>query len=298
MTQQKSFRDRLPFPVASIMLILYLTFLGAEYLMFGTPIHIYEIIECFLLLSLAILMMVKFPNAGITISLGLYLLFCTYVFFIQLLNGVYFYMLGEVYGIIEIICRMLPLIGLLCLTLQSISTYTNLKLSFLNAIWFLPSLFSFTRYTLWLIQFFGNIRYIDVEDIFISLPIQLFYCLFVLLAGKWLADVSRIKHPDPNRPNETVYNFRAPQPNYVQPPVSPYAPQPPMPPVPPMPRVPVAPFGAPAPQAPFVPPIAAPAPQSAAQDPVEELKRYKDLLDDGIITQEEYDAKKKQILNL
>ena len=30
----------------------------------------------------------------------------------------------------------------------------------------------------------------------------------------------------------------------------------------------------------------------------DELKKYKELLDSGIITQEEFDAKKKQILNL
>ena len=30
----------------------------------------------------------------------------------------------------------------------------------------------------------------------------------------------------------------------------------------------------------------------------EELKKYKDLLDAGIITQEEFDAKKKQLLGL
>jgi predicted Zn-dependent peptidase len=30
----------------------------------------------------------------------------------------------------------------------------------------------------------------------------------------------------------------------------------------------------------------------------DELKKYKDLLDQGIITQEEFDAKKKQILGL
>lgn len=32
--------------------------------------------------------------------------------------------------------------------------------------------------------------------------------------------------------------------------------------------------------------------------PVEELKKYKELLDGGIITQEEFDAKKKQLLGL
>ncbi|MBR3588760.1 MAG: SHOCT domain-containing protein [Clostridia bacterium] len=30
----------------------------------------------------------------------------------------------------------------------------------------------------------------------------------------------------------------------------------------------------------------------------DELKKYKDLLDNGVITQEEFDAKKKQLLNL
>ena len=32
--------------------------------------------------------------------------------------------------------------------------------------------------------------------------------------------------------------------------------------------------------------------------PADDLKKYKELLDSGAITQEEYDAKKKQILNL
>lgn len=37
---------------------------------------------------------------------------------------------------------------------------------------------------------------------------------------------------------------------------------------------------------------------SAASDPAEELRKYKSLLDDGIISQEEFDAKKKQLLGL
>ena len=35
-----------------------------------------------------------------------------------------------------------------------------------------------------------------------------------------------------------------------------------------------------------------------ALSPAEELKKFKDLLDQGIITQEEFDAKKKQLLGL
>ncbi|MBO5652993.1 MAG: SHOCT domain-containing protein, partial [Clostridia bacterium] len=35
-----------------------------------------------------------------------------------------------------------------------------------------------------------------------------------------------------------------------------------------------------------------------ASSNAEELKKYKDLLDAGIITQEEFDAKKKQLLGL
>ncbi len=49
-------------------------------------------------------------------------------------------------------------------------------------------------------------------------------------------------------------------------------------------------------------PAAEPAPaaaqQGAAKDVMEELKGYKALLDDGVITQEDYDAKKKQLLGL
>jgi hypothetical protein len=36
----------------------------------------------------------------------------------------------------------------------------------------------------------------------------------------------------------------------------------------------------------------------APQSEADELKKYKDLLDSGIITQEEFDAKKKQLLGL
>jgi len=45
---------------------------------------------------------------------------------------------------------------------------------------------------------------------------------------------------------------------------------------------------------------ASPAPASSApvQDVTEQLKKYKELLDAGIITQEEFDAKKKQLLDL
>ena len=37
---------------------------------------------------------------------------------------------------------------------------------------------------------------------------------------------------------------------------------------------------------------------SQAASPVDELRKYKQLLDDGIITQAEFDAKKKQLLGL
>ena len=42
--------------------------------------------------------------------------------------------------------------------------------------------------------------------------------------------------------------------------------------------------------------ISAPVQQTAS--PAEELKKFKELLDMGAITQEEFDAKKKQILGL
>jgi uncharacterized membrane protein len=44
----------------------------------------------------------------------------------------------------------------------------------------------------------------------------------------------------------------------------------------------------------------APAQQTTAQQssPADELKKYKELLDSGAITQEEYDAKKKELLGL
>ena len=40
------------------------------------------------------------------------------------------------------------------------------------------------------------------------------------------------------------------------------------------------------------------APAAPAVDETEQLKKYKELLDMGIITQEEFDAKKKQLLGL
>ena len=43
---------------------------------------------------------------------------------------------------------------------------------------------------------------------------------------------------------------------------------------------------------------AAPVKQEATTSNADELKKYKDLLDAGIITQEEFDAKKKQLLGL
>lgn len=43
---------------------------------------------------------------------------------------------------------------------------------------------------------------------------------------------------------------------------------------------------------------AAPAAQSAAEDPVEQIKRYKALLDSGAITEEEFAAKKRQLLGI
>ena len=39
-------------------------------------------------------------------------------------------------------------------------------------------------------------------------------------------------------------------------------------------------------------------PEIKPTDSIEELQRYKELLDTGVITQEEFDAKKKQLLGL
>ena len=47
---------------------------------------------------------------------------------------------------------------------------------------------------------------------------------------------------------------------------------------------------------PYAPP-AAPAAPSSSPSPVDELQRYKDLLDRGVISQEEYDAVKAKLLN-
>ncbi len=40
------------------------------------------------------------------------------------------------------------------------------------------------------------------------------------------------------------------------------------------------------------------APQGGGVDPVEELQKYKSLLDQGILTQDEFDKKKKELLGL
>ncbi len=76
------------------------------------------------------------------------------------------------------------------------------------------------------------------------------------------------------------------QQRYNQAPQAPQAPSYQAPQAPEVPQVPEA------PQAPEVPA----APAAPAADPVAELKKYKDLLDLGVITQEEFDAKKRQIL--
>lgn len=51
------------------------------------------------------------------------------------------------------------------------------------------------------------------------------------------------------------------------------------------------------PYTPPAPPPAAPAAPSSSPSPVDELQRYKDLLDQGAISQEEYDAVKAKLLN-
>ncbi|MBQ1535200.1 MAG: SHOCT domain-containing protein, partial [Ruminococcus sp.] len=38
--------------------------------------------------------------------------------------------------------------------------------------------------------------------------------------------------------------------------------------------------------------------QSPQQTSIDDLKRYKELLDSGAITEEEYESKKKQLLNI
>ncbi len=305
MIQQKSFRDRLPFPAASILIFLYLTFniinrfindivyrrewfdgyYWNDFEPWYTTLSIDGWLWLVLLFTLAVLLLVKIPNVGITVTLGLIAALNMYWFVI---NTEY---LSFYYFNINIATQIISIIALLLLTVHSISTYTNVSMSFCNAIWFMPGLLEFTNFTLLLINWATNGA--DVEYVLRYSLTTLFYSLLILFIGKWLADVSEIKHPDPNRVNETAYNFRAPQPSFVrppvvpQPPVSPYVPQPPMP---PMPRVPVAPVVTPAPQAPFVP--------QPAPDPMQELTKYKEMLDNGLITEDEYNAKKKQILNL
>lgn len=45
-------------------------------------------------------------------------------------------------------------------------------------------------------------------------------------------------------------------------------------------------------------PVAAAAAPAQEADPVEQIMRFKGLLDQGIITQEEFDAKKRQLMGL
>ncbi len=305
MIQQKSFRDTLPFPAASIMAFLYLTFYFI--LRFFQPrvydfsyamswvdyITIYQWVFIFLIFTLAILMLVKIPNVGITITLGIISLIQIYWGVLDIphyANGWFDgrFEVYELYGITGIF----DIIIFLMLTVQSISTYSNAKMTFFNAVWFLSGLLQFTSFT---IQIMLGFESRNVAMLLLSSVVELFYALFIMLTGRWLADVARAKHPDPNRPNDTVYNFREPKVTFVQPPVPPFVPQPPAVPVPPMPRVPVAPVVPPVSVAPIVP---QPQPQTTAKDPVQELTRYKGMLDNGLITEEEYNAKKKQILNL
>ncbi len=56
--------------------------------------------------------------------------------------------------------------------------------------------------------------------------------------------------------------------------------------------------GAQTPKAPQTPPSPTQTPSVPNVDIAEEIKKYKDLLDSGALTQEEFDAKKKQLLNL
>ena len=49
-------------------------------------------------------------------------------------------------------------------------------------------------------------------------------------------------------------------------------------------------------QAAAAPPPAAPAPEAGGEDMVTQLTNLKKLLDDGVLTQEEFDAQKQKIL--
>lgn len=83
------------------------------------------------------------------------------------------------------------------------------------------------------------------------------------------------------------YQAAAPQ-AAPQPAPAPQAPQ----------AAPAAPWAGAVPQAPQAPQAAAPAAGGLQPETVEALKQLKDLLDAGILTQEEFDGKKKQLLGL
>lgn len=100
--------------------------------------------------------------------------------------------------------------------------------------------------------------------------------------------------PNAYMPPMQGYTAQPAQP-YAQPvaPVQAYAPVQPVAPV--QPTAPVQPYAPAAPSVEYAQPAA---PVNSTPDVAEEIKNLKELLDSGVITQEDYDAKKKQILGL
>ena len=92
----------------------------------------------------------------------------------------------------------------------------------------------------------------------------------LFFAGHWLSKVAKIRHPEPIKAPVAPAPAASPANNPVAPasvasPVNTYQPY---------------------------------APVNAKPDEATELKRYRDMLNEGLITQEDYDAKKKEILGL
>jgi|GEM_PF-1602826 len=199
-------------------------------------------------------------------------------------------------------------IGWLLLTLLAVLLACNAKGGL--KIWFLPGLFFAVALTLLLVaeitRIVDNSSWIidpyRYDNLGFNLAYEFIFPFFNLLKsvlllfaafsmGKWFYAMADLK----------AFHAKHNPVRYA--PVPPRPPVPPMAPVPPMPpRVPMSPVP-PVPPAPTFRPAA---PAQPAQPVVpnrdisaaDALKKYKELLDLGAITPEEYEAKKKQLLGL
>ena len=166
--------------------------------------------------------------------------------------------------------------------------------------------------------FFTSLNYVRFERsfsyIFSYFSLNLIFAAAIALIGWWLYDpyaksaaLQRPAYAAPAQPQRPTYTGAyAPQQTAYTAPAQPqqptytgaYAPQqtaytPPM-----QPQRPVYPtYAAPA-QPVYAQPYAPQQPSAKQSDEIERLKEYKALLDQGILTQEEFDQKKKELLGL